>query len=310
MRNSVSCPDKKRTVSSKDVTDRIDIVDLERVSRVILSVSPCRSGTTILLRVFGAAGIESHFQQLKNVLRWQLQGADVTWQVPQRPDETVFLKETLGPYTEAEARFNPLEVLLGAGFPPQKLKVFIVGRAPLSTWASWDAWWRGKTSVDKFILAYKTTEQVRRQAHQQGIPVTTFVYEALGNNGSETIVKNVFERLGVPYSPPIAVKGWNKLPPFGAPGSNIVLPDEPPQFITLNIHKRVEKSDKLVYLSRDKSIPDLREDDVSQIIEAGLPEIYEGWRKACEQSLHVEVAKNRDWELYFGGKPDSGETGS
>ena len=285
-------PYQQRTASLTKVAGSIDVGDPDRVSRIILSVSPCRSGTTILLRVFGAAGVESHFQQLKNILRWQLQGRDVQWQIPQRPGDTVYLKETLGPYTDAEAQFNPLDVLLSAGLPREKLHIVIVGRAPLSTWASWYEWWGSVTSVEKFILAYDTTERIRQQGHDERIPVTTCVYEAIRDNGPETVVKNLFQRLDVPYTA-IAVGGWDRLPRFGAPGSNIVLPEEPPIFITPNIHRQVQRSNRLAYRARNGSIAGLKEQDVCQIMEAGLPAIYETWRTACEETLHVSVEQDR-----------------
>jgi hypothetical protein len=288
---------QQRTASLQEVTDRIDIGDPAKVSRVILSVSPCRSGTTVMLRVFGATGIESHYQELKNVLRWRLQGGDVKWQLPQRPGETVYLKETLGPYTETEALFNPLDVLLRAGFPPEKLQVLIVGRAPLSTWASWDAWWHGKTTIERFILAYQTTEQIRQQALQHGLPVTVWVYETIRNNGAKTVVRNLFRRLGVPFAP-VAVKGWRALPPFGSPDSNVVLPEEPPIFFVQNLHASIEKADKLAFFSRTKSIPNLRQTEVSGIGEAGIPKIYEVWRRACEKNLGISVERDQTWEQY------------
>ena len=75
---------------------------------LILSVSPCRSGTTVMLRVLGAMGVESYFQPLKNVLRWRLEGEIRPWRLAAGANRTVYLNETLGPYTFAEATFNPL----------------------------------------------------------------------------------------------------------------------------------------------------------------------------------------------------------
>ena len=68
----------------------------------------------MLLRVFGAAGIQAHYQELKNIFRWRMQAEEFSWDFPNR-NGIVYLKETLGPYTLAEARFNPLDVLLQAG---------------------------------------------------------------------------------------------------------------------------------------------------------------------------------------------------
>lgn len=269
--------------------------DPNRVSPIILSVSPCRSGTTVLLRVFGSAGVQAHFQEIKNVLRWQLQGQEAKWSIPQKTDVRVFLKETLGPYTEAESGFNPLDVLLAAGFPPAKLQVLIVGRTPLSTWASWYHWWGQVTSVDQFILSYETTELIRHQARHQGLPVTTLVYEAIRDNGVEMVVRRLFERLDVPFSP-TTVKEWQALPPFGAPGSNIVFPIEPPIFVVPGIHEPAIKADGLVYSSRERDIAQLKAQDVRRIGQATLASTYEKWRLACVQNLHLSIERDQDWK--------------
>ncbi|HDQ71330.1 MAG TPA: hypothetical protein ENN19_04440 [Chloroflexi bacterium] len=289
---------QKRAVSPAEIAHRIQVGDPEQAARLILAVSPCRSGTTILLRVFSAVGIESHYQQIKNILRWRLQGGEMTWQVPQGSDQVAFLKETLGPYTEAESTLNPLEALLDAGFLPDRLHVLIVGRAPLGTWASWDEWWGELTAVDKLILAYRSTEQVAQQAEREQIARTTYVYEALRDNPAEVVVGNCFARLGLPYAP-IAVEGWHTLPPFEAPESRIRIPDEPPIFMkhVPNIHDPVMTATQLSYLPREASIADLAAEDIEALKKAGLPDVYEKWRKACEEDLKIQIKPDPKWDL-------------
>ncbi|MFQ5616530.1 MAG: hypothetical protein ACE5GO_08735 [Anaerolineales bacterium] len=288
---------QKRTVTLQEVIERIEVGDHGGVARVILSVSPCRSGTTVFLRVFGASGIQSHYQELKNVLRWQMQAGEAEWQIPQlptdgaHPSETIYLKETLGPYTETEACFNPLDVLLKAGVPPEKLHIVVIGRAPFDTWASWDAWWRGVTSVDWFILAYQTTEQIRRQAYQYQIPVTVFIYEAIRDNGPGKAIGTLFNHLGIPYSS-IAVGGWQALPAFGMPGSNIILPEEPPAFIVPDLHLLVEQADGLTYYARNQSFQRVDPNDWKKIKHSDVSSIYEIWREMCERDLNVQVNKD------------------
>lgn len=289
---------QKRAVSPIEIARRIDVGDPEQVARLVLAVSPCRSGTTILLRVFSAVGIESHYQQIKNILRWRLQGGEMTWQAPRGRDRIVFLKETLGPYTVAESTLNPLDALLQAGFPQDRLHVVIVGRAPLSAWASWDEWWGELTGVDKLILAYQTTERVAKQAEEQQIARTTYVYEALRDNPAEVVVGNWFARLGAPYAP-IAVKGWRALPPFEAPESRIRMPNEPPIFMkhVPNIHDPVMTATQLSYLAREASIANLAAEDVEEIQQAGLADLYEKWRKACEVDLQIKIRPDQEWTI-------------
>ena len=139
-------------VPISEVIARIDIGDPDRVPKVILGAAPARSGSTVLMRVFGTSGVEAHFQQLKNVLRWLMQGETNSFNLPQTPNRTLFLKETLGPYSTQEAAFNPLTVLLEAGYPPEKLLFCVIGRHPLSTWASWKHWFGKSTSLELFRM--------------------------------------------------------------------------------------------------------------------------------------------------------------
>ncbi len=290
-------PYQKRDTTPSEIVERVCVADPDEVARMILAVSPCRSGSTALLKVFGAVGIESHYQQLKNVLRWRLQGGDVTWHVPSRRG-LIFLKETLGPYTAAEASLNPLDILLRAGYPAGKLHLVIVGRAPLSMWASWHEWWGRRTGLDRMILAFEATDAVAKRASAVQIPTTTYVYEALRDNEPEVVMKRLFARLDLPFAP-AAVRGWPPLEALDAPGSNIVLPDEPPIFMRFvpGIHQPIREARRLRFVARKGSVARLPEGDVQAIAEAGLPERYRRWRLACEEDLGIAIGADRDWAL-------------
>lgn len=243
-----------------------------------------------MLRVFAASGVPAYFQPLKNILRWRMQGGEAGWVLPHLPGGMIYLKETLGPYTQAEAAFNPLQVLLQAGLPPERCSLLILGRAPLDVWASWKHWWRDCTSLDLLALAYQTTERIRQQAHQAQIPVTSLVYEALRDNPPKRVVRGLFARLGIKFQMR-AVQGWQGLPAFGAAGSNIILPVEPPRFITPDIHTSVERAGQLRFYARPDRFSTLSPYEIDQIVAAGLPEIYTTWRRACEHDLNLEVVE-------------------
>ncbi len=286
-----------RQAPLQEVIDRVDVGDPKLVSPIILSVSSCRSGSTIMLRVFGAVGVTSFFQELKYIQRWRMLGGESSWKIPQRPEEPIYLKETLGPYTRAGSEFNPVDVLLGAGFPPEKLHVLILGRAPLSTWLSWQVWWGDRTSVEYFVTTYQTVERIRQQARRLRIASTVLVYEAARDNKPELVIQNLFGRLGVAYAP-IAVRGWAGLPPFGAPGSNVVLPRRPPMFLVPGLHHRVETADRFTCVSRAADIPGLDAAQVKRIRDAGVADLYDRWRAACERDLRVAVQPDQEWALY------------
>nr|VFK51807.1 MAG: hypothetical protein BECKTUN1418D_GA0071000_101122 [Candidatus Kentron sp. TUN]VFK53956.1 MAG: hypothetical protein BECKTUN1418F_GA0071002_103413 [Candidatus Kentron sp. TUN]VFK55964.1 MAG: hypothetical protein BECKTUN1418E_GA0071001_103512 [Candidatus Kentron sp. TUN] len=52
---------QQRTVSLQEVIDRINIGNPAEVSRLILSVSPCRSGTTVMSRVLRQIYLPCHY---------------------------------------------------------------------------------------------------------------------------------------------------------------------------------------------------------------------------------------------------------
>jgi hypothetical protein len=280
-------PYQKRTVTLREVADRIVVPDDVPKPRILLSVSPCRSGTTVLLRVFGATGIQSHYQELKNILRWRMQAEEWHWQVP-AGQSVIYLKETLGPYTLAEANFNPLQVLLKSGVSPKDITVFIVGRDPLETWASWTAWWREVTSLDIFIQAYRTTEEIRIQAQKEGFLAATFVYDAIRDIGAEKAVRALFSKLGLAFTP-IAVRGWQGLPPFGVSGSQVILPKEPPVFNVPGLHAQVEKADRLSYYDRNGELCELHPHECERIVWL----VAKPWGELFNQS-EIEICKKRN----------------
>lgn len=277
---------QKRDVPIQEIIDRVQVGDPDLLPEILLSISPCRSGTTALLRVFGASGIQSHYQELKNILRWRMQGREISWQIPKNI-EILYLKETLGPYTQTEALFNPLEVLLKAGLPDHKLRIFIVGREPLQTWASWFSWWHAVTNVDIFIQAFQTTAQIYQQAVREGFEVGSFVYEAFREYGTSTAIRHLLESLGVTYHP-AAIQEWRSLADFGSRASNVVFPNEPPEFEVPNLHASIENANELKYLGRDQDIRQLDPDDVEKIKDSGVQEIYQEWEQDCYQKLGLD----------------------
>ncbi len=311
-----SNPYQKHSVSLNEVIKNIHVGPSHQVSRLILAVAPCRSGTTVFLRVFGAANIQSHFQPLKNILRWHLQTDAKNlpqmhaahWHVPQDPDKTVFLKETLGPYVQAESLFNPLDVLLKAGVPSNKLHLIIMGRAPLSTWVSWDQWWRGKTSVENFVMAYEKTERIRQQALAHNIPTTVWVYEALKTYTASTLIPILFKRLEIPYTDK-AIQKWDTLPPFGAPESNIVFPKEPPIFVVPHIHDSAETSKALTFhyagdiFSKAGQLKTsaLAPATIAKLADSPLASLYKDWCTACGHDFQITITPDDDWYTIIAG---------
>ncbi len=258
------------------VFKRIRIQDVDTVAPLILCISPCRSGSTVLLRVFGASGIPSYYQPWKNVLRWAMQGEERFWDFPAGPTP-IFVKETIGPYTRIETEFNPLEVIQVTGYPVEKLRLMLVARDPLQTWASWQSLWGEKTNFEIFLAAFEQVEALRQQIKAAGLPIVHFVYESVRDYGAETAIRNMFSQLGLPFTRQ-AVTGWFDLPPFGKDGSNIFYPEEPQVFSVENIHEKVETADGLEYFARAEPLPGLTPELEAWLRASPVQGWYESWR--------------------------------
>jgi len=91
------------------------------------------------------------------------------------------------------------------------------------------------------------------------------------------------------------VRGWRGLSAFGEPGSNVVLPEEPAIFQVDGLHAKVAEANALGYFSRSRDRLGLAAADVEAIREAGLPEIYEGWRTTCAEDLGLYVSPDQEF---------------
>jgi hypothetical protein len=258
------------------VFNRIRIQDAETVAPLILCISPCRSGSTVLLRVFGASGIPSYYQPWKNILRWAMQGAERTWEFPSGATP-IFVKETIGPYTRIETEFNPFDAVRTIGYPLEKLRLILVARDPLQTWSSWQSLWGEKTNLEIFLAAFERVEAIRQQIEAAGLPLVYFVYESVRDYGAEAAIRNMFTQLGLSFTTQ-AVRGWFDLPPFGRDGSNIFYPDEPEAFSVENIHEKVETADGLEYFARVEPLPGMTPELTARLRASPVQAWYESWR--------------------------------
>lgn len=204
----------------------------------MLLVCPCRSGSTIMLRAFGHAGVPAFFQPIKNALRWGLQGEWRPWEMPSDVDlQTVFVKETFGPYHPEETSFDPLSCLLDAGLPADRIILVVLLRDPAAVWSSWQTYWRGQTSPELFAAAWRACLRCVTTARAHGVRVQSLRHETLSTDPLHEMTA-LFEMLHLNF-PPEALECWGEKPGFGVIGSGVFLPDEPEVFITPGVHDPV-----------------------------------------------------------------------
>lgn len=194
--------------------------------------------------------------------------------------ERIFLKETLGPYTEDESSIDPLEVLLETGIPPDRLAVIIYIREALVTVCSWIEQFSFNTDPDQLvnnaILAFTTVDQIVKKVDTLNIRNTTFDYRVLELNESRAVLEKFFSSLNLAL-PDEIFADWSQLPKIGTPESNIFFADEPELYMSQDFHKKVNESSGLRYFPKgmSKIIASLSREQVQRLIDGGVFEIYE-----------------------------------
>ena len=237
--------------------------------KVILCLSPCRSGSTALLRAFTAVGFPAYLQPIKAGIRCMLSNAEVAISINHTGE--IFIKETLGPYYDAEASFDPVEILSQSGLAEDRIAPFILIRDPYSTWHSTKKLATDHVaSFDVFVMAYRQLEKIynRLQASGRNVPIID-----LGAEHPERSLRQLFERLSIPYSER-AVDGWQVLSSIHDPKSGIILGNDPPGYIADSVYERVTRSTGLRKL--DTISPDeLPADEMRAIAMSDILKIYD-----------------------------------
>lgn len=265
----------------------LNISSVSDIPSIILSVSPCRSGSTVMLRIMGAMGVQSYFQPLKNLLRWQIYGQPQQWSIPCGKNEIVYLKETLGPYSIEESTFNPLSFLIDSGVPPQKIHLWLYGRHPLACYTSWQKWWHGRTTINRFIESYYTCDQIYHQAQAAGISTSCLTYEAFKQYPPDMVVKKIANRFNLTYTP-TAIKNWDTCPKFGHAGSNVFLPIEPEAFISPKIHDSIHNASEFTYSETEHIwFNYISTNDQDVIADSGLFALYDQWHEKSNHWLNL-----------------------
>lgn len=248
----------------------------------------CRVGSTALTNLFGVAGLPSYFQPVKVVLRHLLVGsAGVPWPVPSAKDQPhIFCKEMAGPYVLAESLFQPLQPLLEAGYPAEKLHFIMLDRDPASSLASWLEKWSERIPEDRliqnYIVATLNSLRVEDFAARHGIPVTHYVYEA-SKEATES-VRTLFERLGLTHRfAESAVTEWNERGKIESTSSGITFMSEPPVYTVKGIH-----GSDTAYRYRTRKTSSLTDHHHQILQRYGIHDIYRASVQACVRDLALD----------------------
>ncbi|RLD07082.1 MAG: hypothetical protein DRI56_07145 [Chloroflexota bacterium] len=260
---------------------------------IVVSAGPCRSGTTFYVQVFAQSGFEVWRQPLKSILRGQVHKNAPHFRIANA--EFVFVKETLGPTTNA-ASFNPIKILLAAGVPAEKIHFLVIARDPFATATSWIEQFAHfetrENLVRTCLLSYESIQNIKQYAVSIGIRTTTIVYDAWRDNVPAVVVQKLFTRIGYPSSQS-AFSGWVPLKKMEAAGKNIYSIPQPDIYDRnlKSYYEKVNKSTGITYYNkplnviREKLSPAL----IEQIAQSRALQIYRELTQATELDLGIKI---------------------
>ncbi|HZP55527.1 MAG TPA: hypothetical protein VFB03_02025 [Candidatus Saccharimonadales bacterium] len=186
--------------------------DPDDIPEAIVAVSPGRSGSTALigLMISRPEVSRGYYQPWKTLIR---HGAKKYGQfvVPGKSEgvTTIFAKDTLGPFNPAE-EFDPVELLLAAGYPPEKIQAIILMRQPLATYKS-NLKFSGGIKPETFISNYHFAYGLQQKYSADGIPVVPFAYEltALGQEAINPLLTCLgLSTNGLQFDPQALMPYW------------------------------------------------------------------------------------------------------
>jgi hypothetical protein len=263
----------------------------------------CRVGSTPLTNLFGVTGMPSYYQPLKMMLRHLFIGRAATpWMIPSAQDEPhIFSKETAGPYVVAESLFNPLQLLVEAGYPADRLHVIMLDREPASSLASWLDKLSGcvpdSMLLHNYIVAALNTGRMESYARRHGIPVTHYVYEA--SKEAVQSVRILFDRLGLAGRfADHAVTDWGATGQLRSASSRITYGDEPTIYNLAGLHGA-----DTAYRYRARGTASLSAHQLDLLERCGVNDVYRASVDACVRDLGLDAATAEQLFGHVAGVP-------
>ncbi|CCD86944.1 conserved protein of unknown function [Bradyrhizobium sp. ORS 285] len=249
-----------------------------------------RVGSTALSNLFGMTGMPSYYQPLKAMLRDAMVGRPLTpWIIPSSADEpNLFSKETIGPYVIAESLFNPLKLLIDAGYPSHRLHLIALDREPASALASWldklISRASDSTLLAHYVIAALSAARVSNYARQHGVPVTHYVYEV----SKEPIasVRVLFDRLGLSGNfVENAVTSWQQPGQGHSTNARVIFPSEAAIYKVPNLHT----SDS-AYRYQPRATGAVTPAQLELLERCGVNDVYRASVAACIRDLGLNAA--------------------
>ena len=200
----------------------------------------------------------------------------------------VFSKETVGPYVLAECLINPLQVLIEAGYPRERLKLIVLDREPSRSLASWLAIFSARMPetllVRNHILAALNIRRIENYAVRLGVPVIHFVHEA--SKEPVESARALFDRLGLSARfTAAAVTDWKEMGQIESKNAKLVFPTEPDIY---DIPGALRSA--TAYQYRNGATTPLSAQNLAMLARFRIHEIYREAAQACAHDLRMNEA--------------------
>jgi len=284
---------RKTLITNQEIAARVRFSG--ELPRIIIGIGPSRSGTTLFARMFAEAGIDAWYQPLKAILRGYLHNNDVRLEISKT--DRLFIKEALGAYTKNEASFDPIEVFMEAGLPASHIALLSLVREPFATATSivehFSPFKEREDLVDIFILCYYSIQRIAQRASSLGIKHLPFVYEAWRDNVPLDVAKKVFDYFDITLDTPLSLD-WRPITSLQTELEHLHWLPEPPQYYNhTDFFKKVRNTPGAKYYrkSSDEIRRHLSNNELERIEQSGVLDIYDEFRRRCEQQLGIVINK-------------------
>lgn len=254
--------------------------------KIILVCGAARSGTTALSHIFIRAGVESHMQPIKSMIRAHHHGEEIKpWVIEGDEGRTILSKETLGANEDCEF-FNPIRVLVELGYPRERILPVLIVREPHQNIASWHDLWRGVDPTN-FIIACRKMKEIADYCNSQRIRHISFVHDLIRDNPVDDVVRRLLEKCGIPARVQDVIN-WISAPKFGPEevgNPHLFFYDKPPEVFIGEVSGR----GGYVYKKRPVS------EDVQKFVaqHGEISDIYDDFCRRCEREFGVRVRTKR-----------------
>lgn len=255
--------------------------ELGRSPHTLFLVAPCRSLSTALMYALSHVVTYTHYQELKELVRWGNFGANkIFWRVPQLENgQTLLEKTTLGPRNVSEI-FNPVAIFKQACYPMANSHLILVVREPYETYASWKKN-LPFSNLETFIAAYRFMEHLYQWSRAENIPCTFLVDEMLAVQHVKASMLALCRKHGLRFSDKLI--NWDKNPssyPFQManpqPKSYDLAADKSDLQEDFRI---VANSGGLAYQRQVLTEYDLSREEIDCLAEAGLDKLYQNFKR-------------------------------